>query len=280
MEEKVENLMTRDVITIELPATKDDIIDVLKEGEISSVPLTKNNKYRGLLSRKDLLEDPDEDQLSLLMDEDCPTVSPNTSVQKCGDIMVNKNERRIPVIEDLSLKGIITVTDIVRYIAKTENKKEIGDYLSENTLTIWEKTPLNLVAQTLKFANEPAACILNKEGEFTGIITELDCIKSGHLKTSSEVITGSLAEEDDNWMWEGIKSTSNQLISISHLEIPKRPVKEYMTKDIKRIVGSTSISETANIMIEDNKEQLPVMSGKQLIGLIKDINLIKCLISS
>lgn len=279
MEEKVENYMTKDVISIELPGTKDDIIDVLKEGKISSVPLTKNNKYRGLLSRKDLLEDPDEDQLSILMNEDCPTVSPNTSVKKCVDIMVNKNERRIPVIEESSLKGIITVTDIVRFIAKTENEEEIGNYLSENTLTIWEETPLNLVAQTLKFADEPAACILDKQGEFTGVITELDCIKSGQLKTSSEVIKGSLAEEDDKWMWEGIKSTSNQLISISHLEIPKKPVKEYTTKNIQRIVGSTSISETANSMIEDKNEQLPVMRGKQLVGLMKDIDLIRCLVS-
>ena len=49
-----------DVVTVELPGTRDDVLEYLQERGFSSVPVVKNSadgeEYRGLVSREELIE--------------------------------------------------------------------------------------------------------------------------------------------------------------------------------------------------------------------------------
>ncbi|MBS3761378.1 MAG: CBS domain-containing protein, partial [Halodesulfurarchaeum sp.] len=66
---KVADAMTprADVITVSLPGTRDDVLEYLQERSFSSVPVVKETedgeRYRGLVSREDLIKRPNEDQL-------------------------------------------------------------------------------------------------------------------------------------------------------------------------------------------------------------------------
>jgi len=117
----VADVMTprEEVVTVEIPGTRDDVLDYLQDRQFSSVPVIKQTDegevFRGIVSRDALIEEPDEDQLALLTEE-VPTTSADTSLEDVAALMVSEDERRIPVV-DTTLEGIVTVTDIVRAIA-------------------------------------------------------------------------------------------------------------------------------------------------------------------
>jgi hypothetical protein len=83
---KVADAMTprSDVVIAELPGTRDDVLEHLQERGFSSVPVVKQTdegeQYRGLVSREELIERPDEDQLAVLMRE-VPTVAADATIE-------------------------------------------------------------------------------------------------------------------------------------------------------------------------------------------------------
>ncbi|MDY6765243.1 MAG: CBS domain-containing protein [Halobacteria archaeon] len=273
----VKDIMTPDVITASLPGTREDVIEVLRGGGVSSIPVVKDGEYRGLVSRDDLLEDPDEDQLALLMRE-VPTVEPDTTVEECAEIILEKGERRIPVVIDSTLEGIVTVTDLIEYIAELGSDENVGNCVENGVLTLWVETPMNIAVHVMMYGDETAACVLDDRGKMVGIVTEVDAIRSADVDTSSEKVGEGLADEDDEWMWEGIKSTSSQLIPISRVTFPREPVSEFMTTDVTTVVRKTDVSDAAKTMLDEGYEQLPLMRGDNLLGMVKDINLLKTIV--
>ena len=68
-----------EVITVEIPGTREDVLEYLQDRGFSSVPAIKSDgegeQFRGLVTRESLIKQPDEDQLALLVRE-VPTVGP------------------------------------------------------------------------------------------------------------------------------------------------------------------------------------------------------------
>jgi CBS domain-containing protein len=83
-----------DVVTVDLPGTRDDALEYLQERGFSSIPVVKRTEngeaYRGLVSRDDLIENPDEDQLALLMRE-VPTTTADTDIVDVAAMMLEEN---------------------------------------------------------------------------------------------------------------------------------------------------------------------------------------------
>jgi IMP dehydrogenase len=274
---KITELMTPDVVTAGLPGTREDVIEILQEGEISSIPVTKDGQYRGLVSREELLRDGDEDQLAMLMSE-VPTVSTDATVKDCARLMLDEDERRVPVVEDGDVVGIVTLTDIVEHLAGLENGRDIGELIDGRVLTVWEKTPIGVAVETLTLADETAACVLDDSREMVGIVTETDCVRVSDVDTSSEELGESVANQDDDWMWEGIKATSTQLMPVSKVTFPDAPVSDYMAEDVVTVVRSTDVSDAAEAMTENEVQHLPVKRGDDLVGMLRDTDLLRAVL--
>ncbi|MFT4923645.1 MAG: CBS domain-containing protein, partial [Haloarculaceae archaeon] len=114
----VADVMTprEEVVTVEVPGTRDDVLEYLQDRSFSSIPVVKQTDdgeiYRGIVSREALIDRPDEDQLALLVDE-VPATMANTSLEGVANLMLTEGERRIPIV-DGRLEGIVTVTDLIR----------------------------------------------------------------------------------------------------------------------------------------------------------------------
>ncbi|MBS1194186.1 MAG: putative signal transduction protein with domain, partial [Methanomicrobia archaeon] len=59
--------MTPDVVSVEIPGNRDDVLKILKRTGISGVPVLKDRKIVGIITRKDMLRKSEETQLGLLM---------------------------------------------------------------------------------------------------------------------------------------------------------------------------------------------------------------------
>jgi CBS domain-containing protein len=270
------------VVTVSLPGTRDDALEYLQEKSFSSVPVVRDvdgkEEFRGLLTRDSLIEDPDEDQLAILMDDDVPTTTCTTSVEEAARIMVENGARRLPVV-DGELEGIVTVTDIVRAIANGEVGPDVTvENVAASTVNAtYTGTPLPVVERELYYADAPYAVVLDDEAELAGMVTEVDIIHVARVVQGEESTGDSIANQDDEWMWEGIKAVGSRSIPTRNVQIPNGPVSEFMTEDVVSITRRKSIKDAAQLMISNDIEQLPLVGGDQLEGIVLDVNLLEAL---
>lgn len=269
------------VVTVELPGTRDDALEYLQNRQFSSIPVVKptedGEEYRGIVSRESLIERPDEDQLALLMN-DAPTVQTTTSMQEAAQLMVSENARRLPVVEG-ELKGIITVTDVIRAIAegRVGGETKVEEIATSEILTTHQDTPLMVAERQLFYAKLPYAVVLDDDGDMTGIITSVDLLNAAEIVEGAESTGNSMADQDSEWMWEGIKGVGSRYLPTRNVELPTKPVSALMTDDVLTIPTTRTVQDAAQTMITQEIEQLPMVSGDKLVGIVRDIDLLRAL---
>lgn len=279
----VHDVMTprEDLVTVELPGSRDDALVHLKQGTFSSVPVIKHTddgeEYRGLVSREDLINNPDEDQLALLL-RSVPTVTSDTSITDAAAVMVAEEARRLPVVDE-HLSGIVTVTDIIRAIAEgaVDGGTAVREIATPSVLSTYHETPLVVATRQLQLANRPYAIVLDDDGEMAGMITEIDLIEVARVVDGEEQTGASVAGQDSEWMWEGIKATSTRLLPTRNVELPDAPVAEYMTEDVHAVAGSRTVKDAARTMLTHRLKQLPQVSGDEVVAIVRDMDLLRAI---
>jgi IMP dehydrogenase len=280
---KVADAMTprSEVVTVEIPGTREDVLEYLQERAFSSVPVIKQTdegeEFRGIISRDALIEQPDEDQLALLVEE-VPTIGADADITAAAELMVEEHARRVPVVDD-ELEGIVTVTDVVHAIASGDvaGDTEVGELADRSINCVFEGTPLPTAEREISYARVPYAVVLDEEGDMCGIITEVDILDVARV-VEGEADTGeSIADDDDDWKWESVKAVGNSYMPTRNVEIPAEPVREFMSGDLVTVSQRRTAQDAAQQMIENDIEQIPMVSGDQLVGLVQDINLLKAL---
>jgi len=272
-----------DVVSVELPGTRDDILEYIQERAFSSVPVVKpsadGEQYRGLISRDDLIEHPEEDQLAMLM-RDVPTTTTDASVKDVTRLMLEEGTRRVPVVEDGRLEGIITVTDVVRAIADGEKDgdTDVGELARADVNTVWTGTPLTVAEREISYANVPYALVLGDDGDMAGVLTEVDIIEVARVVEGEDETGDSIADDDDDWKWESIKAIGSRYLPTRNVEIPAAPVREFMTSDVVSVTGRRNAREVAQTMLTSDVEQVPLVSGDSLVGIVRDVDLLAGLI--
>jgi CBS domain-containing protein len=277
----VADVMTarEDVVTVEIPGTRDDVLEYLQDRQFSSVPVVKQTDegevYRGLVSRDALIARPDEDQLALLTEE-VATTTAETSLPAAAELMLREGERRVPVV-DGELVGIVTVTDIVRAIAggDLDGEVAVGDVVQREINAVYEGTPLPVAEQELSYAGTPYAVVLGEEGDMTGMLTEVDILEEARVVEGETGTGDSIAGDDDDWKWESVKAVGNSYMPTRNVEIPTDPVSDFMTADVVTVSKSRTARETAQLMIEHDIEQIPMVSGDELSGVVRDVDLLE-----
>ena len=277
----VADVMTprEDLVMATIPGTREDVLEYLQDREFSSVPVVKEEDggevFRGLVTREALIDEPDEDQLALLVEE-VPTTTRESSLTDVAALMVAENARRVPVV-DGRLEGIVTITDVVRAIANGELDGDVavGDVGRREVNCVYAGAPLTVAERELAFAQVPYAVVLDDEGDLTGMLTEVDVLDVARV-VEGEADTGeSIANEDDEWAWEGIKAVGNRYMPTRNVEIPGEPVSAYMTDDLVTVGTTRTVQDAAQLMIEHDIEQIPMVSGDELVGVVTDMSLLE-----
>ncbi len=122
------DIMTPHVITIEPEATLKEAEKELTKYGVNVLPVIKNGRFLGLISRetveKAIFHGFKLHRVMEFATVDAEVVSPETPVTEVERLMIEQNQRFMPVIKEGRLVGAITRTDILRTMYEGLLKKE------------------------------------------------------------------------------------------------------------------------------------------------------------
>jgi len=276
---KASEIMNPKVIYATLPSTRDSVLQLFKGYGISAVPVLKDGKLAGIITRKDILRKIEEDQVALLMTPNPVTVSVDDSVKKVVEILCSTPFRRLPVVKGDSLVGIITVRDIIKKIAEMNLEIPVRKYVSPQIVCVWEETPLKVVGEIMRLANAEICGVLNENEELVGIMDEKIMLSEALIEDYIVQSThSSSSDTDDKWSWDGMRDLSVRYFEVSVVKLPKEPVKKFM-RPVDFVYPQSSASKCARKMIKNDLECIPVLdSANRVSGMVKDKDLIRVLL--
>jgi CBS domain-containing protein len=126
-------IMTKNVIKLNVNDDLTKAESLFKKHHIRHIPVVNGNIILGMLSYTDLLrisfaDAVDEDEKSVdvtvynmfsveqVMARNLVKVSPDTSIKEVAEILSKKEFHALPVVEDELLVGIVTTTDLIKYL--------------------------------------------------------------------------------------------------------------------------------------------------------------------
>lgn len=123
MNDLVQDIMTKDVVAVDENMTALDAARLMTEKGISSLIIEKDHAPVGIISERDFVKKiclkdmlPSTINVGSIMSKIQTYASPDTPVDVAVQRMVNHKIRRLPVISDGKVIGIITVTDLAKHL--------------------------------------------------------------------------------------------------------------------------------------------------------------------
>ena len=120
---QVRDIMQKNVITIQENKTALDAAKLISEKDISFLVIVKDDKPIGVITEKDFVrkiaaQDKQSSliPLSEIMSYKFRWVEPSTEIEDAVQKMLNHNIRRLIVLEDEKLVGVITQTDLTDFL--------------------------------------------------------------------------------------------------------------------------------------------------------------------
>jgi len=276
---KVSDIMVKDVACATLPGSRDEVLEILKAKRVSGVPVLKDGKLVGIVSRSNLLQNPEEEQLALLMTRDPVSISADKDITDAARLILQNNIRRLPVVEDGKLQGLLTVADIVGSLAELNLTDHVGQYSSNKSVPVWSEAPLNVVARIMELADVKAVPVLSSELELVGIISDRDVISASIIEDSVEMSNMSNGADDDHWTWESMRDTMSIYYSVSRIKVPNVLAKDIMVTNLVKASYISGVSECALKMKRNRIDQVPIVNANQkFLGLLRDRDLLKSIV--
>jgi CBS domain-containing protein len=131
----VKNILdTKGNATFTVPPTTSiyHALELMVEKNVSALLVMEDEKLAGIFTERDYARkvalkgrSSKDTLIGEVMTRDLVTVSPNSTIDECMELMTGKYIRHLPVIENDKLAGIISIGDVVRCIIQ-EQKSIIG----------------------------------------------------------------------------------------------------------------------------------------------------------
>lgn len=130
--EPVKHIMTNNVLSVKEEDQLKDVVALFRKNSFRHLPVTKGNEITGIISSTDInrltfgalfanQEGADEAVLEMLTVPQVMTSKPEvvdaeTSIKDVAEIFAHKGFHALPVVEGKELKGIVTTTDVIKYM--------------------------------------------------------------------------------------------------------------------------------------------------------------------
>jgi len=131
---KVSDLMTSDPATVGPDDPVAKAATLMREEDCGAIPVVRGSKLVGIVTDRDIAiravaggRDPKTLKVSEIMSADPITVSPDTDGDEASRVMAEHQVRRLPVVQDGHLLGIL----VTAQLARRESSKAVGETIKE-----------------------------------------------------------------------------------------------------------------------------------------------------
>jgi CBS domain-containing protein len=131
----ISSIMTTKLITLDVNDGLDKAEHLFKKYKIRHIPVIEKDKIIGMISMNDLLRISFADgayreeenisssiydmfTLKQLMIGNLETVTPDTTIKEVAELLVQREFHSLPVVENGTIKGMVTTTDLIKYLLK------------------------------------------------------------------------------------------------------------------------------------------------------------------
>ena len=192
--EPVKFIMRPNPPAVQNVATVGHAIKLMKQHGVGGLPVVDNaNRVLAIVTERDLLSIFEEKirgvKVAAVMTEKVVTATGETTILEAEREMVRKSFRRLPIVSQGKLVGIITAMDIVRFFGSGEVFQHLrsGTILqvlqtpalqigTKELVTISPSANVDEAARTMKERNVGALLVVDDE-KLVGILTERDFFK-------------------------------------------------------------------------------------------------------
>jgi len=175
--------MSKDVLTISPNETVAIAAMRMSEKDVSCIVVLDNGDAAGILTETDLLKrtmaqgkDARQTTVAEIMSSPVQTAPSNLSVVDAGRIMETKHIKRLPIINEGRLVGIVTQTDLTRVLTYYGMWKDVSEIM--NSDVIWIQKGASVAEAARLMASRGISALVVMAGDkVVGVLTERDLLK-------------------------------------------------------------------------------------------------------
>ena len=231
--------MTKRVLTIYPHTRVGNAARLMAEHNIGSLVVIDSNGPVGVFTERDLLSkviakarDPEAVLVAEVLSPLVASISPAATLHEAARMMIGRKSR-LMVYSDGDLEGILTATDIVRFVETIDPPLDLAGVVSREVVVEFPGTPLDLV------------------------IMDMD-----------EKRIGSVLVSDDTMPW-GIFTERDLLVKVlPQRKGPHARVGQFVSSPLVTAPADVDGVNAAKIMAAHHIKRLPLVSGEDVVGIV------------
>jgi PAS domain S-box-containing protein len=244
------DMMSTDVATIHPNDTVAQASKIMSMKNISCIIAMENQEVAGIITETDLLKrvviknrDSSKTKVSEIISKPVVTVPYEMSILEASKMLSQHNVKRLPVLKDDKLAGVVTQTDLVRALTWYGMWKNVSEIMNKKVAFIEKKAKVSDAAKVMGDRN--ISCIVVKEEEeVIGVVTERDLL--------------------------------NRVVA-QQCDARELSVEKIMSSPVVTIPSSFSVFSASRALEEMNIRRLVIMEGKKLRGIITQTDIFEAI---
>ena len=253
----VEQVMTAEFPTVSSDDRISDALSVMRETKYQDIPVVDNGEFMGMVSYASILR-----KKSVTLDakvknfiRQLPSVTSDMQITKIAEMMVSNNCRQLPVVNGKKIIGIVRRTMLLDIVRDIKALKEIK---------VWEIMSNPVESVKANDLMDDALDIMIRE-DYRTIPVVNDTNNVIGIVGMREII-------DNNWKKDN--KTIGDLEKSSRSQIT---VESIALTSVKTIAWDSDIAEAVDEMREYSISTIPVVEGKDLVGVLTEYDIIELL---
>jgi len=192
--EPIKIIITQKVFSVKTTAKISEAVQLMKEKNVGGLPVVdEENRVRAIITERDIARMFSDRisgvKVSHLMTSKVVTALPKTTIFEAEKTMITQGFRRLPIVADGKVAGIVTAMDIIRFFGSGEVFKHLQSgtitqvlntpalqIATKEVATIEPEADVGQAAKIMKEKNLGALPVIQNE-KLVGIITERDFFK-------------------------------------------------------------------------------------------------------
>jgi CBS domain-containing protein len=222
--------------------------------DISCIVVVENDTPVGILSERDILKRVPLSKkvfamkVKEVMRHPIITVTPETRLPEAVAIMSKNSIRRLVVVKDGKLAGLLTQTDFTKAIAKALPVYPVVPELSVSSVM---SKKVFMVAASGNIEQAKDTMIKND----VGVVLIVDKVKDPQpigIMTEYDIVMQFYDQQG---------------------QLDLKDIKDYMRKYVRAVPSETSVFQTNRLMLEKNMRRALVVDGTKIAGMITQTNI-------